>query len=379
MRGPLIFGVMLCLRRFWRGGSGRFWWFVSAIKWNTFFRAIHGNTEAVETVWSWNARRLFASRAESDDGSRSAQKWAWLHEALDEHGPTALFLIEVEGSLRELRVARKQLRAWGYASEYVVGTVKRKDNKGRPVFANCVFGAVRVVSATIVSHARRADRVIELVYKPRGTRAVRRVVCIHGLHSETDDSLYAAGSGFGEQIQGIAAAVSSKGGLVVGDMNYVGCRKWRSRPDGGTAELGPKDRLFKAFAGHSCACCSTGAIRAPVTGSLIAGQGWTRRVSRAEGWHFSKLDAGVGVGVEAERWTQQTPLWVTGHEASGMVIDLSDHALVRFVRVAAEEPVAILRDTPVRLGSIQSGGPAGGGLQVCHGAGSLDDASPCGR
>ena len=100
---------------------------MEADTWAAWIRSVTGNTALQEeVVWSWNARRCAAGLTEGK--SKSAQKWEWLKLEMVEHLPVAVFVIEVEGTLADLRDLRRWFRVFGFFMEFSVGTV---DQKGR--------------------------------------------------------------------------------------------------------------------------------------------------------------------------------------------------------------------------------------------------------
>ena len=182
------------------GRRRRVWscWFISAKKWKAFCRAITGNTAGSEEVWAWNARKLCARLVDAG-GSKSGIKWTWLRDQLCEHRPSVVFVMEVEASLRELRGLTRFFTELGYRHEFAVGAFIRR-TEGRPVFCNCIVGAVRKEFGAIVSRRRLTERCLELGVQPVGLRIVRRWVCTHGLHSVVDvDTGGEVGVGIGEQ------------------------------------------------------------------------------------------------------------------------------------------------------------------------------------
>ena len=94
-----------------------YWWFVEADAWAAWIRSVTGNTALQEeVVWSWNARRCAAGLTEGK--SKSAQKWEWLRLEMVEHLPVAVFVIEVEGTLADLRDLRRWFRVFGFSLSF---------------------------------------------------------------------------------------------------------------------------------------------------------------------------------------------------------------------------------------------------------------------
>ena len=96
--------------------------------------------------------------------------------------PTAVFVIEVEGTLFGLRGLRRWFRDFGYFIEFSVGAAVRKAGK-KPVFGNCIVAAVNRSVAKVTGFKRRAERTMEVVYQLEGMRTRRRIVCMHALRS----------------------------------------------------------------------------------------------------------------------------------------------------------------------------------------------------
>lgn len=91
------------------------------------------------------------------------------------------------------------------------------------------------------------------------------------------------------------------------------------------------------------------------------GELWTHRAGpKAKG--KSKIDCGVEFGVEAGKWRGLPPMWARGRTESGMKVDLSDHAVMRFRRVAEENVTAAAeqRPKPARLGALANSGSLAG-------------------
>ena len=166
--------------------EGGWWWFLTRRQWKVLMRTLRGNTADVEEeVWCWNARQLSAGLVDAV-GSRSGIKWRWLGETLCEHTPDVVCLLEVEGSIRDIRrLGARFFGQLGYSFEFSVGQCTRKSD-GRPVFGNCIIIAVRREYARLVAKHRRAIRCFEVVAQPHGSKSMRRFVAVHGLHRKAE-------------------------------------------------------------------------------------------------------------------------------------------------------------------------------------------------
>jgi hypothetical protein len=134
------------------------------------------------------------------------------------------------------------------------------------------------------------------------------------------------------------------------------------------------DSQFRKFAGVLCSCCSA-KEEAIVSGALVdpvREDGLplcTRRSSSAQGWSRRCIDGGVAFGVEAGQWRALQPLWAAGRwQQGGMEVDLSDHAVLRFVRTGQVEAEAVLRrPMPVKVGSVARGDRVAGLVREASG------------
>ena len=296
----------------------------------------------------WNAREL----AYASGNTRGADKLLWLGGWLDDEQPDVVFLCEVLGDMASFRLLRGWLRGHGYAARFLPGRGEgRRDG---------IVAAVRRQSARLSAWCQVAERTLGVAVRHRGEADVRRYVMIHGLSGSADCERQ-----FCTQLNR-AKNWAGDGGVVLGDLNHVVCRLWRSLP----RTLSASDRALRHLVGWSCTCCARDddSARANSAARIItcAGRGsptgWTRYRTQPDGAGVSRwgdgtshVDMAIEIGGDGA-WTLQRIDFADVKLPDGTASPLSDHAiqLVAAPR-AAVAATRELRPTAPRMGRADVG------------------------
>ena len=264
--------------------------------WSRAMRAAHGNTAAtppaMQVAW-WNTRALAAA-----GGKEASKKEAWLLAALEERQPAVVVLFEVLGGMVEFRRLRKRLRGVKYTAAFLPG-----EGVGQ---RNGIVVAAHVGQAQLRTTKRVAERTIAVTVSGKGEEEDTVITGMHGVTSE--DGELRATARFKAQLNGATRHCTEAMGLLVGDLNYVPCRRWRRA--GGPLNEG--DKALRQLTGWRCACCRDDQVADGATAWLVGGddgvgtdvtQGWTRFATRDGTWGepTSRIDVALAFGA-AQEW-----------------------------------------------------------------------------
>ena len=306
---------------------------------------------ACENVWVWNARQLHALAADPSLAARfprGACKLRWLERQIRAVQPEVVMLMEVAGSISDLRKLRKWFRLLGYEADVAAGSGGGEG--GGDSNANGAVAAVRRGGGKKVQLVRRAARVwgVQVDNEHGGWRAA----LVHGLE----------GPQFKEQLRhGRGWVEARQGGVVLGDFNHVVCATGRQQHDGLTHALGAGDKALAQLAGWRCSCCSGVAAGEATVGGWVGGRVGERLTStRWAGECGTAIDGAVAVGAERGRW-RLGRLWWAADEGG----ELSDHALMAWVRRApVGKPAGELRPRPLPVTASPQNSREGAVLEV---------------
>ena len=278
---------------------------------------------------TWNARGFrmpkWRKDGEADDGmskderTASKKKLAYLLKKLDTDRPDAAFVQEFNGDREAAIRLRKAVRKVGYEGLYLLGEgASGRDNNeedSKTSWANGIFVALRRATTSAKEAKRVEERVFGLqvqINKGGGTELA--LANIHGLH-------HAGEASFKSQIDAAKEWLmwsTRKGGLLLGDFNFVACGMWRS---GASAQ--PEDKILRTVAGNVCTCCAPaphdGTSTWVTSRTMACAIQWTRRDKVSS----SMIDGAVAFGSELVGWERAPIDWDEG---------LSDHAWVTFTK-----------------------------------------------
>ena len=289
-----------------------------------------------EDVWMWNPRQLHALAADSRHATRfpqGARKLRWLERQVRTVRPKVVMLVEVAGTIADLRQLRKWFRALGYEADVAAGAGGGEGSSGSN--ANGAVVAVRRGKGAKIKLLRRAARVCGV--QVDGEHGGWRAALVHGLD----------GTQFSDQLrQGRGWVEARQGGVVLGDFNHVVCVSGRQQRDGLTRSLGAGDKALAKLAGWRCSCCSNVAADEATVGGWVGGRVGERlpATRRAEGGGTA-IDGAVAVGAERGRWGLGRRWWAADEEG-----EVSDHALMAWVRRApVGKPAGEVRPRPLPI------------------------------
>ena len=204
---------------------------------------------------------------------------------------------------------RRWFRRRGYECRTLAG--EGSDGAGT---ANGIVIAVRTGFGRPLGFARLAERVLGVEVWSKHERRARRVVGMHGFSEDKP------GRRFRQQLVAADTWLMERGGgLLVGDLNRVPCRRFRA----GQHTLNAGDAALRRWLGWSCACCGGGLGRRQgfqLVGHDEAATAVTR-TRRAGDEPSACIDMVVAVGGEASMWAPAALIWPAdaGHQP------LSDH------------------------------------------------------
>lgn len=154
-------------------------------------------------------------------------------------------------------------------------------------------------------HQQADKRVLGVEVWSKHERRARRVV---GMHGFSDDK---PGRRFRQQLVAADTWLMERGGgLLVGDLNRVPCRRFRA----GQHTLNAGDAALRRWLGWSCACCGGGLGRRQgfqLVGHDEAATAVTR-TRRAGDEPSACIDMVVAVGGEASMWAPAALIWPAG-------------------------------------------------------------------
>ena len=172
-------------------------------------------------------------------------------QTLASTAPDVVFLAEVHGTISEMN---RGLRTWARRLGYVARFLPGEGGSGREVdsgsHANGMVVLGRMDAGAFASGDRKAtlrveERVFGVQWIAKADGRCRRIAAVHGLHGEGDCS-------FSVQLQAAFDWLEEDGGgLLVGDLNRVPCKNWRSSG----RLLDEDDVALRGWTGWTCACC----------------------------------------------------------------------------------------------------------------------------
>ena len=303
----------------------------------------------VEEVAWWNTRGLAAAAADLSSvehhNTPSRLKLHWLEEHLRAASPGVVMLLEVTGGAEPFRRLRQWFKERGYESKRLVA-----ESRGA---LNGAVVAWRRQAMRVRSVSRIATRVWAIEGSWHGSNRRRRLVLIHGLHSTDQLSEDTAG----EQMNAAARWLGGRAGLVLGDINGVLCKSWRT---GASTTATAMDKQVRELVGWRCHC-KAGSESCKLhlgTRGRVVGLGWDAdgrvRWTRRDKTSAARLDYAIKLNSE-EHWVEYEPAWCEGARAAEGAEEpadlVADHALCT---VAALVPASEMRRSegrprPVRL------------------------------
>ena len=199
--------------------------------------------------------------------------------------PQVVGLAEVTGVFEDMRGLRKWFRGKGYLIQFLVGEkapcreervqeVEGREAKGN----NSVVVAYRRDAVTCMSFERLATRVLAVELWSKAEKRARRVVVMHGLHEEIravdEDRGVVPAWSFRTQLREARGWLGARGGLLLGDLNRVPCKRWRMGES--VRELDVADRELREVVGWSCSCCTPAGLGSRLGVQLVGGdeQSW---------------------------------------------------------------------------------------------------------
>ena len=202
-------------------------------------------TPAAE-AWVWNARQLAAGELLDGKRARSATtgKLHWLSARLTEGTPDWVAMVEVTGSLRQL----KALKGWWYRRGYMAVAVLGEGGVAGSA-ANGIVIAMRRGKWKPGAPQRLESRVVGVSAKAASGEVVK--VCVmHGVHVHVAGG--DGGTGVVEQLEAGRRFVDG-GGVLLADFNWVACPCWR----GGGHVMRAGDMAVRECGGTLCPMCGS--------------------------------------------------------------------------------------------------------------------------
>ena len=249
--------------------------------------------------------------------------------AADRRIPDVLALQELDGSLQALRKFRRWMAARGYA---VAGLPGEGATNGVAIAWRESTISARGGALAI------ADRALAARLTRLADGAEFGAVALHGKHGN-DEGCCAQ---LGETRRWLGGQA---GGLLLGDINRVLCKLWRS----GEHKLGKADAMLRAWQGAGgCVCCGAKATDDAADAELDCAEVVEDAKKRGRHCqHFTRAEVRRG---QEPRWTARLDqIWATGAEMGGWSLDglvkavvdggegrfqrlISDHAWVEATR-----------------------------------------------
>jgi hypothetical protein len=346
---------------------------VTARAWNLQMRIMHGN--GMFTVGLWNCRALEARFALVGTGveakaTRAKLEWLDTHLVPGAGGPSVLFLLEVSGGVVEFRPLRRWLKQRGYDSHFTPGECTVDEVSGTRRLKNGIVTAVCGKEASFARAGKSARkglvdrlccRTVRVEVRGTGEPRDRVLYCVHGLHGPNRSAkgdVLLRWDGQLEAMQDAMLANMEYGSLVVGDINRIPCRRWRTDEAGAertNAQLSADDRALRKFAGFRCQCCPVegeGEGRECIVGAHVMASGspqWTRMATKDGEWIGRRAKLDMAMEMYGDRGTWRPGAVEFAADADGTA--LSDHALVTWTSELISSPLSSgeTRPMPVRL------------------------------